>query len=60
VLVSADAAEACRQLEDSLAELLGCTVRVRSKGRAARVELAFGELAEVRDLVRRLSGRIAA
>jgi ParB family transcriptional regulator, chromosome partitioning protein len=59
-LVSADAAEACRELEDSLAELLGCAVRVRSRGRAARVEIAFTELAEVRDLVRRLSGPIAA
>ena len=59
-LVSADALEACRELEESLGDLLGAKVRVRPRGRGAKVEIAFDELREAGDLVRRLSGKVAA
>jgi ParB family chromosome partitioning protein len=59
-LVAADALEACRELEDSLSRLLGHDVRVRMKGRGAKVEIAFEDLREAQELLRILSGRAAA
>jgi ParB family transcriptional regulator, chromosome partitioning protein len=59
-LVSADAAEACRELEESLGALLDGRVRVRPKGRGARVEIVFDEVREAQDLAVRLRGRAAA
>jgi ParB family transcriptional regulator, chromosome partitioning protein len=59
-LVAADALEACRELEESLSRLIGHEVRVRIKGRGAKVEIAFEDLREAQELVRRLSGRAAA
>ena len=59
-LVAADALEACRELEESLGDLIGAKVRVRPRGRGAKVEIAFDELREAGDLVRRLSGKVAA
>jgi ParB family transcriptional regulator, chromosome partitioning protein len=59
-LVAADALEACRELEESLSRLFGHEVRVRMKGRGAKVEIAFEDLREAQELLRRLSGRAAA
>jgi ParB family chromosome partitioning protein len=59
-LVSADALEACRDLQESLAATLGREVRVRMIGRRARVEIAFDDLGEAQELVARLAGPIAA
>jgi ParB family chromosome partitioning protein len=59
-LVSADALEACRELQESLTRVLGHEVRVRASGRGARVEFALADLREARDLARRLAARAAA
>jgi ParB family transcriptional regulator, chromosome partitioning protein len=59
-LVPADALEACRELEDSLAAALGQEVRVRVKGRGAKVEITFDDVRRAQELVRRLAGPIAA
>jgi ParB family chromosome partitioning protein len=59
-LVSADAAEACRELEETLATLLDSRVRVRARGRGASVQITFDELRDAQELARRLSGRLAA
>jgi ParB family transcriptional regulator, chromosome partitioning protein len=59
-LVSADALEACRELQESLTRALGHEVRVRVTGRGAKVEIAFDDLREARDLARRLAPRAAA
>lgn len=59
-LVSADALEACRELQESLTRMLGREVRVRMTGRGAKVEIAFDDLVEAQELVRRLAGPIAA
>ena len=59
-LVPADALEACRELEDALGALIGQEVRVRATGRGAKVEIAFAELREAEELLRRLSGPLAA
>ena len=59
-LVSADALEACRALQDSLTRTLGHEVRVRVTGRGAKAEIAFADLREVEQLADRLAGPIAA
>jgi ParB family chromosome partitioning protein len=59
-LVPADALEACRELEESLGALLGQDVRVRVKGRGAKVEISFEEIRQAQELARRLAGPIAA
>jgi ParB family chromosome partitioning protein len=59
-LVSADALEASRELQESLTQVLGHEVRVRVTGRGAKVEIAFDDLREARDLARRLATRAAA
>jgi ParB family transcriptional regulator, chromosome partitioning protein len=59
-LVSADALEACRELQESLTSTLGREVRVRMTGRGTKVEIAFDELREAQELASRLAGRIAA
>jgi ParB family transcriptional regulator, chromosome partitioning protein len=59
-LVSADALEACRQLEDILGELLGREVHVHARGRGARVEIAFDDVAELQELATKLAGPLAA
>jgi ParB family transcriptional regulator, chromosome partitioning protein len=59
-LVSADALEACRELQESLTTTLGHEVRVRMTGRGAKVEISFDDLREAQDLARRLAGPLAA
>jgi ParB family chromosome partitioning protein len=59
-LVPADALEACRALEESLGALLGREVRVRVKGRGAKVEICFDDVRQAQELARRLAGPIAA
>jgi ParB family chromosome partitioning protein len=59
-LVSADVLEACRELQESLTRTLGREVRVRMTGRGAKVEIAFDDLVEAQELVRRFAGPIAA
>jgi len=59
-LVSADALEACRELEESLAKTLGHEVSVRMAGRRAKIEVVFDDLREAQQLARRLAGPIAA
>jgi ParB family chromosome partitioning protein len=59
-LVSADALAACRELEEALGALLDQEVRVRASSRGAKVEIAFEDLHQVRELLRRLAGPLAA
>lgn len=59
-LVSADALEACRELQESLTSSLGHEVRVRVTGRGAKVEIVLDDLREARELARRLAGPLAA
>jgi ParB family transcriptional regulator, chromosome partitioning protein len=59
-LVPADAIAACRGLEDALGALLGQEVRVRPVARGAKVEIAFDDLRQAEELLRRLSDRRAA
>jgi ParB family transcriptional regulator, chromosome partitioning protein len=59
-LIPADALEAARELEESLAAALGHEVRVRVNRRGAKVEIAFADLREAQELSRRLAGRRAA
>ena len=59
-LVSADALAACRELEEALGALLDHEVRVRASSRGAKVEIAFEDLHQVRELLRRLAGPLAA
>jgi ParB family chromosome partitioning protein len=59
-LVPADALEACRELEESLGALLGREVRVRVVGKGAKVEIAFEDLRDARELLARLAGPLAA
>jgi ParB family chromosome partitioning protein len=59
-LVSADALEACRELQESLTTTLGHEVRVRMTGRGAKVEIAFDDLREAQELAGRLAGPLAA
>jgi ParB family chromosome partitioning protein len=59
-LVPADALDACRELEESLAKLLGSEVHVRPGRRGAKVEIVFEDFGQAQELVRRLAGRIAA
>jgi ParB family chromosome partitioning protein len=56
----ADAEWARKQAEETLAAALGMDVRVRLKRRGCSVEIALDEVAEVHDLARRFSGRMAA
>ncbi len=59
-LQSADALEATRAAEETLAALLGCEVRVRLGRRGGTVEIPFDDLAELSEIARRISGRRAA
>jgi ParB family transcriptional regulator, chromosome partitioning protein len=59
-LVSADALEACRELQESLSSSLGREVRVHMTRRGAKVEIEFDDLDDARDLARRLAGPVAA
>jgi ParB family transcriptional regulator, chromosome partitioning protein len=59
-LVPADALEACRELEESLTSLLGQEVRVRMKGRGAKVEITFEDVRQAQELLRRFAGPVAA
>jgi ParB family chromosome partitioning protein len=59
-LVSADALEASRELEDLLTRALGHEVRVRVRGRGAKVEIVFEDLREAQELAARLAGPLAA
>jgi ParB family chromosome partitioning protein len=59
-LVPADLTDARRAAEDQLSAVLGREARVRLRRRGGVVEIPFEDLAEVRDLVRMLSGRMAA
>ena len=59
-LQSADAMEATRAAEETLAALLGCEVRVRMGRRGGTVEIPFDDLAEVSEIARRISARRAA
>ena len=59
-LVPADALEAGRELEESLAAMLGHEVRVQVNRRGARIEIAFDDLREAQELARRLAGPLAA
>ena len=54
-LVSADALAACRELEEALGALLDQEVHVRASSRGAKVEIAFEDLHQVRELLRRLA-----
>jgi ParB family transcriptional regulator, chromosome partitioning protein len=56
----ADAEWARKQAEETLAAALGMDVRVRLKRRGCSVEIALDDVAEVHDLARRFSGRMAA
>jgi ParB family chromosome partitioning protein len=59
-LVPADALEAGRELEESLAAILGHEVRVQVNRRGAKIEIAFDDLREAQELARRLAGPLAA
>ena len=59
-LQSADALAASRDAEDALAALLGREVRVRLGRKGGAIEVPFDDLAELSEIVRRLSGRMAA
>ena len=59
-LQSADALEASREAEETLAALLGREVRVRMGRRGGSVEIPFDDLAELSEIARRISGRMAA
>jgi ParB family chromosome partitioning protein len=59
-LVPADALEAGRELEESLAAMLGHEVRVQVNRRGAKIEIAFDDLREAQELARRLAGPLAA
>jgi ParB family transcriptional regulator, chromosome partitioning protein len=59
-LVPADALEACRELEELLAALLGQEMRVRAIGRGAKVEIAFADVRQAQELLSRLAERRAA
>ena len=59
-LASADALEACRELEESLTKTFGHEVRVRITGRRTKVEIVFDDLREAQQLAGRLAGPIAA
>ncbi len=59
-IVSADALEVCRELQESLTNALGHEVRVRVSSRGAKVEIQLETLQEARELVRRLAGPLAA
>jgi ParB family transcriptional regulator, chromosome partitioning protein len=56
----ADAEWARKQAEETLSAALGLDVRVRLKRRGCSVEIPLDDLAEVQDLARRFTGRIAA
>jgi ParB family chromosome partitioning protein len=59
-LASADALEACREIEESLTQVLGHEVRVRLAGRRAKVEIVFDDLNEAQQMASRLAGPLAA
>jgi ParB family chromosome partitioning protein len=59
-LVPADALEACREAEEALTATLGREARVRPNRTGCTVEIPFGNVREVHDLVRRLNRAIAA
>lgn len=56
----AEADAARREAEEALAAALGCEVHVRFGRRGCKVEIPFDDLRDVRELARRLSGRLAA
>jgi ParB family chromosome partitioning protein len=56
----ADAEWARKQAEDVLAAALGVEVRVRMKRRGCSVEIPLDDIAEVHELARRFTGRLAA
>lgn len=58
--IPADAEQAVRDVEDSLGAALGMEVRVRLTSRGGKVEIPFEDLAELHQLARRLSPRMAA
>ena len=59
-LQSADALEASREAEEALSTLLGREVRVRMGRRGGAVEIPFDDIAELSEIARRISGRMAA
>jgi ParB family transcriptional regulator, chromosome partitioning protein len=59
-LQSADALEASREAEEALSALLGREVRVRMGRRGGAVEIPFDDIAELSEIARRISGRMAA
>ena len=59
-LQSADALEASREAEEMLSALFGREVRVRMGRRGGAVEIPFDDIAELSEIARRISGRMAA
>lgn len=59
-LQSADAIEAAREAEEALTTALGIEVHVRLGRRGGKVEIPFEELAEVREIARRIARGQAA
>jgi len=59
-LQSADAIAAAREAEDALGAALGAEVHVRLGRRGGKVEIPFEDIAEVRDILRRIASGKAA
>ena len=59
-LQSADALEASREAEEMLAALLGREVRVKVGRKGGSLEIPFDDIAELSEIARRISGRMAA